>query len=144
MVWYNKVMRGDTEVFIEWLNKERNARYWTFNELARQAGLSSAAVSMVMSGQRNPGTDFCEGVARAFNLPPADVMRRAGILPQIPEEDAQFEVVRNLFNQLTSEDQERVVTILQGFVQYAQIKRQREQHAQGQAYRDNEREGGGA
>lgn len=70
---------------MEWIKKELKARGWSQNELARRAGLSSGAVSNVMTQLRQPGPDFCTGIARAFRLSPEEVFRRAGLLPPKPE-----------------------------------------------------------
>lgn len=50
-------------------------------ELARRAGLTHVTISNVLNGARNPGVEFCLGVAKAFYEPPEIVFRRAGILP---------------------------------------------------------------
>ena len=70
--------------FVTWLNTETSRRGWSQSELSRRAGLVSSAISMVMSGQRGPGTEFCLGLARAFQITPEEVFRRAGLLPPLP------------------------------------------------------------
>lgn len=67
--------------FARWLEKEIEAKGWTIRELARRAGLTHVTISNVLNGARNPGVDFCLGVAKAFRMPPELVFRRAGILP---------------------------------------------------------------
>jgi len=109
-VWYNNLM--NIEDFRHWIKEEIDRRYWTYNELARQADLSSAFVSMVMTGQRNPGEKFCHGIAKAFDLPIDDIFRRAGILPPIPDLDANAEAMLHLFRNLPESEQERVLTIM--------------------------------
>lgn len=70
--------------FTEWIEDEMTKRGWTIRETARRAGLTHAAISNVLNDQRNPGWNFCVGIARAFGKPPEDVMRRAGLLPRLP------------------------------------------------------------
>ena len=88
--------------FVTWLSKEMEDRGWNNSELARRAGLVPSAVSQVIAGNRGTGPEFCRSVARAFNLPPEMVFRKAGLLPPLPgpEDDITFgellDVVRNL------------------------------------------------
>ena len=70
--------------FVCWLTTELDTRGWTNSELARRADVGFSTVSRVFSRQQNPGLDFCIGVARALDLPPEDVLRRAGLLPPLP------------------------------------------------------------
>lgn len=68
--------------FASWLEEQIQEQGWTRSDLAQQAGVSSAAISDVMNLNRNAGTDLCRGIARAFNLPPELVFRKAGLLPE--------------------------------------------------------------
>jgi transcriptional regulator with XRE-family HTH domain len=69
-------------------------RGWSQSELARRSNglISSQMVSMVLSDTANPGDKFCLGLAAAFHLPVAEVMRQAGriemtgpLLPQVED-----------------------------------------------------------
>jgi transcriptional regulator with XRE-family HTH domain len=73
--------------FIAWLEEEMEQRRWQKSDLSRASGISHSAISLVLSGDRGIGPDFCNGIARAFRIPPEEVFRRAGILPPLPEED---------------------------------------------------------
>jgi len=119
-MWYNDVMHIDE--FQQWLKDELDKRYWTYNELARQADLSSAYVSMVMTGQRNPGEKFCTGVAKALNLPISDVFRRAGILPAKPPADSLAETALHLFRLLSEQDQDRLLAMMRALVELEEAK----------------------
>ena len=66
---------------ISWLLAELDARGWTQNELARRSGVSSGHLSHILSGTRDPGLDFYQGIAFALHLPLEEVLRNAGILP---------------------------------------------------------------
>jgi transcriptional regulator with XRE-family HTH domain len=74
-----------SQTFQDWLGREVAWRGWTFQELGRQAKLSSAAISRVMTGVRLPTWDFCLAISRALDTPPVSVFRRAGLLPWVPE-----------------------------------------------------------
>jgi len=67
--------------FSQWLNEEMQSRSLNQSELSRRAGIAQSTVSFVLSGDRQPGTDFCTGVAHALGMPPERVFRKAGLLP---------------------------------------------------------------
>lgn len=66
---------------LDWIDQELYKHDWNTSELARRAGLSQSAVSMVRSGQRGVSADFCIAIAKAFGERPEKVLRIAGILP---------------------------------------------------------------
>jgi transcriptional regulator with XRE-family HTH domain len=73
--------------FINWLNQELKERRWQQKDLAEAAGVSDSTITLVLKGDRKPGADLCNGIARAFGIPPEEVFRMAGLLPALPEED---------------------------------------------------------
>jgi len=74
-----------SEEFATWLKEEVKHRGWTFRELGRRAGLSSGAISKVMTGTTDPTWEFCDKIAQAMDMSAVDVFRQAGLLPPIPE-----------------------------------------------------------
>lgn len=66
-----------------WLVNQLNDRNWSHRELGRRAGVSGAAVSRVISGEQNPGADFCAKIAKALGESPDKIFRLAGLL--LPE-----------------------------------------------------------
>ena len=103
-------------MFSQWIISELDDRGWSYNELARRSGLSSATVSTVLSGKSNPGLEFCNGVASAFGIPPENVLRRAGLLPSVPEETITARELIFHFNLLDDEDQAEIL-------EYVRMKR---------------------
>lgn len=101
---------------VQWLVKETDSRGWSFRELGRRAGLSSATISRVITEASRPGWEFCLRVATAFNVPPENVFRLAGLLPPEPKETAALREMSQLFSQLSLNDQERVITFVRGFI----------------------------
>jgi transcriptional regulator with XRE-family HTH domain len=91
--------------FTSWLNSELDKQGWTQSELARRAGLSRGTLSNITSGSKGVGEETCRAIARAFNIPPETVFRAAGILPNHPGTDEDFEELKHLFNQMTDEEQ---------------------------------------
>ena len=85
--------------FSTWLITEIERRGWTYSEVGRRGGVTHARISQVISGDK-PGADFCVAVARAFDLPPEEVFRRAGILPPTPEVDQDLQTCLWLWSQI--------------------------------------------
>ena len=86
--------------FSEWLMEELKKREMSSADLSRQAGISKGAISHIVNSNRKPGTDMCLGISRAFNLPPEEVYRKAGLLPPVSEETAKANELTYLASQL--------------------------------------------
>lgn len=100
--------------FDDWLIAELEARGWSNSELARRAGLVPSTVSMVVSGHNRPGLEFCVGVGRALSVPPERVLRRAGLLPSLPEEVEEEREVIGILRGLPFRVRMTVVAMLRG------------------------------
>ena len=74
--------------FSGWIESELQKRGWQVSELARRADTYPATIARIINRERKPGPDVCQGIARAFGMPSEDVFRIAGLLPQLPDEDA--------------------------------------------------------
>lgn len=106
-----KAMTGKRMRFIDWIEQELKARRWRQTDLAQAAGISDSTVSLVLNAEREAGPDFCNGIAKAFGIPPEVVFRMAGILPPLPgpEEDAMIREVTEGFKQLSVEKRREVL-----------------------------------
>lgn len=95
------IARG-TMTFVEWLTQELKERRWQQKDLAEAANVSDSTISLVLKGTRDPGKDLCNGIAKAFGIPPETVFRMAGILPALPgpEDDKLAREVVEAFKQL--------------------------------------------
>lgn len=89
--------------FILWLRDEIKDKGWRQSDFAKKAGLAPSTVSMVLKMQKKAGVSFCKRTANALNLPPGEVLKRAGHIPdtqQAISDDPTFkkiiEVVRSL------------------------------------------------
>lgn len=89
---------------------------WSYNELARRAELSSSGVSHVMSGVRNPGFDFCVGIARALGEPPEKILRLARLLPALPPAIAEEGEAINLFRRLDGRARKVIVATMRSLL----------------------------
>ena len=94
--------------FVEWLDAELGERGWSPTELARRSGLSQSAISLVLSGDRNPGNKFCDGIARAFKLPKETVYRIADILDVKPNDDETVEEIVHIAHALSDTNKQDV------------------------------------
>jgi len=87
-----------------WLVNQLKEKGWTHRELGRRAGVSGAAVSRVISGDQNPGWDFCAAMAKVFGEKPEKMFRLAGLLPgpsdSTKEEPSQEDMLRELYDTL--------------------------------------------
>jgi transcriptional regulator with XRE-family HTH domain len=96
--------------FVAWLETELAQRRWSYNQLARRAGISHSMLSRVRAGAI-PSWSACHAIAGAFDLPPEQVFRQAGLLEPIPNEQAEYEELRRLLSQLSAEDRQELLEI---------------------------------
>jgi len=101
-----------------WVNENLEQRDWSYNLLARKAGLSSGGVSRVMTERRKPGLDFCVGVARAFGERPEYVLRLAGLLPPVPPSVAEEDEILALIRSLPPLKREAALDMLRGLAKH--------------------------
>ena len=106
--------------FVSWLMQERDKHGWSDSELARRAEVVPSTVSMIFSRQKQPGLEFCRGVARALHKPPDLILRIAGLLPPEPEETASLKEAVFLFSHLDEDEQEQFLTLMRGLMQLKQ------------------------
>ena len=96
--------------FQHWLKEELNHRGWSHSQLSRRAGISQAAISNVLSGERRPGCDFCVKIAAALDLSPVLVLIKAGILsPQSPDDDPALTELSELIRSLSPDQRLEVI-----------------------------------
>lgn len=96
--------------FAAWLEAELAQRRWSYNQLARRAGLSRSIISRVRAGAK-PTWSACQAIAGAFDLPVEQVFRHAGILPPVSREQSEYEELRHLLAQLSAEDRQELLEI---------------------------------
>jgi transcriptional regulator with XRE-family HTH domain len=92
--------------FVTFIDEELKKRGWRRADLARAAGVSDTALTLVYNGQRKPGVDLCQAIARALKIPPEIVYRHAGLLPNIKADSPEFEELKYWFDQMTDDEQE--------------------------------------
>jgi transcriptional regulator with XRE-family HTH domain len=97
--------------FNEWLDEELKKRSWNKAELARRAHISQSALSMIKSGEREPGLEILTSIAHALKESPENVYRIAGLLPPIDQDDSDLEDFRELLKNLTPEERAELKAI---------------------------------
>lgn len=107
------------KLFADWLNDNLNERAWNQNDLVQRSGLSQGAVSKVLSGQRNPGIEFCEGMAKAFHLPVEIVFEKAGFIKPKPKVDSELEELNYQISQLPPQAQQTIKDMVRFFINKA-------------------------
>lgn len=96
--------------FNDWLKDQMRIRGWRLMDLARAANVAPSSVTRVVSEGKPPGPDVCTALAHALDIPPALVFRKAGLLPEMPDETQQLapELIA-VFTSLSEADQKQVV-----------------------------------
>ncbi len=105
--------------FADWLNSNLNERGWNQNDLVQRSGLSQGAVSKVLSGLRNPGLEFCEGMAKAFHIPVEIVFEKAGYIKPKTNIDHELEELNYQISQLPPEEQKTIKDMVKFFINKA-------------------------
>jgi len=108
--------------FVNWLDARLKEKGWSGSELSRRSGISQSAISLVLSGNRQPGVEFCEGVAKAFRIPKDDVYRMAGLLPSKPNADQTVSEITHIYHELDEDNQ-------QDLLDYARLRLQKQERS---------------
>jgi len=111
-------MYSTVNAFTNWLIEEMNKRGWSQAELARRAGISRGAVANLINGQRKPGPETCEGIARAFRYPADKVFQLAGLLPESGDnEDPRLARLNRMMAQLPADDQDDIIAMVEAYIE---------------------------
>ena len=102
--------------YVKWVRGELRARGWSSSELARRSGLSSSAISIVLTEQQRPGLQFCLGVARALDEPPEKLLRLAGFLPIRAAYDERIDEILHCYDRMKPQAREYFVRIARALV----------------------------
>lgn len=91
------------ETFVEWINKAMRENGWYQADLAKKAGVSKATISDISAGKIEPGFSVCVRLAKALSLPVTEILRVAGLIPQISAADKAMEKLTYIFENLSEE-----------------------------------------
>lgn len=113
---------GLVESFVNWLTQELNDRDWSQNRLAKEAGLSSSAMSRVMNGDQ-PSFEICKSIARALKVMPETVLYMSGLLPKPPGYNPKADELQGHFAAMGEDDQDELLHISRGKIERRKGKR---------------------
>ena len=102
--------------FVAWLNAEMEKQGWSLRQTARRTGVSHTTMTNIVNRQTRPSADFCRRIALVFHAPPEEVLCRAGILPTGSKETPSLREATYLFNLLSPEQQDVVLTFVRSLV----------------------------
>jgi transcriptional regulator with XRE-family HTH domain len=94
--------------FSNWLIEQMKKKGWSQADLSRAAGLTRQAIANYAAG-RIPQDDSILKIAFAFNLPPEQVYRAAGLLPPAIDIDEDMEQIMHETAQLSKTDQREIL-----------------------------------
>ena len=97
--------------FSTWLLNELQQRDWSQADLARKSGLSRAAVSNIISNNRNPSPASCAAIAKAFKIQVETVLRQAGHLPPLYDDPDTMAEWIHLYRIAEKQDREYLLEI---------------------------------
>ncbi len=100
----------------EWLKEELQKRGMSQADLSRKSGISAGHITKVLNGDRGLGEQALKGIAEAFHVPPELVFRKAGLLPQISENDEAKEELIFLFERLPDNEKRIILRQLQATI----------------------------
>lgn len=87
------------------------------SDLSRASNVTTAQISRIISGQRNPGKDTLTAFARALKLPPELVFEKAGILPPKNDLSPIKRAAINIVENLSEEDAAFIENFLRSYAQ---------------------------
>jgi hypothetical protein len=103
-------MSNKANEFIEWVDAQEAALEITDYELSKKGGFSHSVLSRARSGIP-PQWDICMKISSVFNVSPITVFRKAGLLPQGPDDEINLEDWQYLLIKMTSEERDELLQI---------------------------------
>ena len=102
--------------FVDYIEDELQRREWSRSDLARKGDITPTQVTRILSRKQMAGKDFCQAIARAFNVPEEDVFRRAGILTSKSKLSPLAERAAHLVESIDDEkEKEMVIRFLESY-----------------------------
>jgi transcriptional regulator with XRE-family HTH domain len=89
---------------VEYLLKVMEERELIPADITKRSGLSPSQVSKVLNRESPAGQKALDSFAKALNLPPDDLYRRAGILPMKPNADEVVTEIVHIYHMLSEDN----------------------------------------
>ena len=113
-----------------WFKMQIEDRGWSLRETARRLDVSHTTIVNLVNGRSRPSVELCKRIARTFSVSHLEVMRLAGLLDPAPPNTARLEEVKQLFTELTGEEQDIVLAQIRALVERKQRTPQAEPRPQ--------------
>jgi DNA-binding Xre family transcriptional regulator len=106
------MLQDTVQTFISWLDAILSEKNLNCQKLTQKAGISHTVISKARNGKL-PKWEACNALATALNVSPVEVFIAAGLLPDQPEFDADFERVAIIYRTLSLEKRRLFIELLQ-------------------------------
>jgi len=100
-------MSNDAAAFWQWVEGERQTRALSWRAIERLGGVSNGKISHRAALSLPPTVQSCRAIAVALQIPLDQLLRRAGILPSLPDTAATQELL--VYLELLSPDNRAIV-----------------------------------
>jgi transcriptional regulator with XRE-family HTH domain len=97
-------------LFMEWLEEEMSLRGLNDHQLSKRAGISHSVISKARCGSV-PKWEACVAIANGLGLPPELVLRKASLLPPLPDDTVGLEEWFHILAQLPQAEREELLAI---------------------------------
>ncbi len=105
------MVRKASNKFLPWLDEKLQQKGWSDHQLAKRAGISHSVISKARNSLQPPGWEACAAIAKALNLPQAEVLIVAGWLPEPPNYSSERDEWMALYDILTPEQRQKLKEI---------------------------------
>lgn len=95
--------------FVDYIESELQRREWSRSDLARKGDITPTQVTRILSRKQMAGKDFCQAIARAFNVPEEEIFRRAGILTSKSKLSPLAERAAHIVESMQSEEAKEIM-----------------------------------
>jgi DNA-binding XRE family transcriptional regulator len=113
-----------------WFKMQIEDRGWSLRETARRLDVSHTTIVNLVNGRSKPSVELCKRIAHIFSSSHLEVMRLAGLLDPAPPDTVRLEEVKQLFTELTGEEQDIVLAQIRALVERKQRAPQAEPRPQ--------------
>lgn len=107
----------------KWINKKLTETGWSMRELARKLDVSPSHISRIANSEINPSPELAKKMALAFSVPPEDVFRLIGWLPEQTFNDPAEDEMLELFRLLDTETKSHLLVIARDLTEVRSRKR---------------------
>lgn len=97
--------------FITWLNAKMDERGWSIRQTAKHAGISHSSISLIINGDI-PSFATCAALAAAFNFPPLEVFKLAGLISDRSADNIVNAELLHLLGDLPLDEQIEILEIV--------------------------------